>query len=82
MPRPEIKFFKKIIISLLTMFIIVSLFLPQITQAQFVDAIGGPSQIISTIWDKYFIPAWKRFGAVAYKNAINLYLGQMAKETA
>ncbi|MCH7759469.1 hypothetical protein IID20_03870, partial [Patescibacteria group bacterium] len=64
------------------MFIIVSLFLPQITQAQFIDAIGGPSQIISTIWDKYFIPAWKRFGAVAYKNAINLYLGQMAKETA
>ena len=71
---------KFIITTLLTMFVLVSLFLPRAAYA--VDIIGGPSQIISTIWDKYIVPMWDKFGAIAYRNFINVYLGQIAKESA
>jgi len=80
-------FKKKIFISLLTMFLLVSLFFPKNVQAQFVVS-DIPSLlfhkgkwVVERYWE-LMKKAWEHGGAVAYRNAVNVYLGQMAKQTA
>ena len=79
---------KKIIfITLLTMFLLVSLFFPRGVQAQMVvtDIPGllfdTGKWIAERAW-QLLTYAWDYGGAVAYRNAINLYLGQVAEQTA
>ncbi len=75
-------------IVLLTMFLSILspiLFYPEPAQAQFTDVGHIAMQIGKWVWErvndllKY---AWKVGGAVAYKNALNVYLGQMAQQSA
>jgi len=79
---------KKIILAtLLTMFLLVSLFFPKGVQAQMVvtDIPKLVQDAGKWIWEKAgdaIKLAWKHGGAIAYRNAINLYLGQMAEQTA
>ena len=78
---------KTTLILLLTMFLLVSLFFPKGVQAQFVvtDPILTATEASSSIWEKVWKLlqyAWKYGGAITYRNALNLYLGQIAKETA
>ena len=79
---------KKIILTtLLTIFLLVSLFFPKGVQAQMVvtDIPGllfeTGKWIADKSWDLLQF-AWKYGGAITYRNALNLYLGQIAKETA
>jgi len=62
------------------------LFLPPAAHAQVAsDVIGGPSQIISTVFDKIADAAkwaWDNLGAEAYKNAIRTFTQQIAYNTA
>ena len=75
-------------IVLLTMFSSILspiLFYPEPAQAQFADIAHTAMQIGKFVWEKvsYFVKeAWRIGGAVAYKNALNVYLGQMAQQSA
>lgn len=76
---------RKIVVLTLTMFLIVSLFFPNPAKAQFTDF----ANLAQRIWEwvsntAMTINEWAgdTVAAVAYRNAINLYLGEMAKETA
>jgi len=78
---------KIIFTTLLTMFLLVSLFFPKGVQAQFVVTdiphllMQGGKWVAEKTWDLLQY-AWKYGGAIAYRNALNLYLGQMAEQTA
>ncbi|MBU4369402.1 MAG: carbohydrate binding domain-containing protein [Nanoarchaeota archaeon] len=78
---------RSIIIVLLTIFILISLFFPKGVQAQLV--VTDPVVAQLTIWQtvKKYVgdlieKAWKHGGAIAYKNTINFYLGEVAKQSA
>ncbi|MEK7580203.1 MAG: hypothetical protein AAB465_01110, partial [Patescibacteria group bacterium] len=75
-------------IVLLTMFSSILspiLFYPEPVQAQFADIAHTAMQIGKFVWEKVSFlveKAWKVGGAVAFKNALNVYLGQMAQQSA
>ena len=74
-------YFKSIIFTFfVAVFIFYSLLVP--LKAHAIDVIGGPAQILSTAWEKTIQPALKKAGAVAWRNALNLYLEKMARQSA
>jgi len=79
---------KTTIIFLLTIFLLVSLFFPNNNiQAQWVVSDPGTGsllvwQTVKNIARKLVEEAWKHGGAIAYKNTINFYLGEVAKQSA
>ncbi len=78
-------FKKTMIIALLTMFLLVSLFFPKNVQAQFADIAHLAMQVGKWVFEKtqgLLKKAWESGGAIAYRNGLNLFLGQMAKESA
>lgn len=76
---------RKIVVLTLTMFLLVSLFFPNPVRAQITDFANLAERIAEWVSDTAMtINEWAgdTVAAVAYRNAINLYLGEMAKETA
>jgi len=81
-------FKKTTLIFLLTMFLLVSLFFPNNNvQAQWIVTDPGTGgllvwQTVKNIAGKLIEEAWEHGGAIAYKNTVNFYLGQMAQQSA
>ncbi|MBL7141515.1 hypothetical protein ISS21_00220 [Patescibacteria group bacterium] len=80
--------FKKLILtSLLIIFLMVSLFFPKGVQAQVIMTdpphllMQGGKWVAEKTWNLLKL-AWEYGGATAYKNTINFYLGEIAKQTA
>ncbi len=84
MSSPSI--FKKIFLGLIIALSFLTLS-PKNSLAQFsaADLIGGPAQIVSTVWDKISATlkkAWDKAGSVALNTAIRTALNQVAMESA
>jgi len=69
--------FTKGVISLIIFMLVISsfLFLPQKAQAQFIV-----TDVVKSVWDAIKW-AWDKGGAVAYRNALNFFLQQAAKQS-
>jgi hypothetical protein len=83
----ELFFRRTTIIFLLIISISIGLFFPQNAQAQFV--VTDPPNLLQNsakwIWErveKISEKVWKAGGAIAYRNGINFFLGQVAQQSA
>src|SRR6056297_2952493 len=73
-------YFKKIILSVFALIIVfLSLITPSKVYALDLD---DPFNMLNQAWSTAIEPALSKAGAVAWRNAINLYLGKIARESA